>query len=179
MRLEKFGLRLHPDKTRLMEFGRFAEGDRKKRGDGCPKTFDFLGFTHYCCKTRKGRFRLGRKPIAKRMARFVKRMCTKLRQRMHQPVHQTGKWLGQVLNGWLNYYSVPWSMPSLRRCYKCLKWVWLRVLRRRSQRDQTTWEQLETLVERYWPKLRIRHDWPTRRFTVTHASATQGRSRMR
>ncbi len=178
-RLEKFGLRLHPDKTRLIEFGRYAERDRKKRGDSRPKTFDFLGFTHYCRKTRKGHFGLGRKPIAKRMARFVKRIYTKLRQRMHQPVHQTGKWLGQVLNGWLNYYAVPWSMPSLRRCYKCLKWVWLRVLRRRSQRDQTTWEQLGTFVRRYWPKLRIRHDWPARRFTVMHANATQGRSRMR
>ena len=178
-RLKKFGLRLHPDKTRLIEFGRYAERNRRARREGRPKTFDFLGFTHYCRTTRKGHFGLGRKPIAKRLARFLKRVGATLRKRMHQPVHQTGVWLGQVLSGWLNYYAVPWSMPSLQRCYQCLKWIWLCVLRRRSQRDQTTWEQLELLVERYWPKLKIRHDWPARRFTVTHGSATRGRSRIR
>ncbi len=178
-RLEKFGLSLHPDKTRLIEFGRFAEEGCKKRRESRPKTFDFLGFTHYCRKTRKGRFGLGRKPIAKRMARFVMRIYVELRKRMHHSVHQTGKWLGQVLNGWLNYYAVPLSMPYLQRCYDRLKRIWLRVLRRRSQRDRTTWEQLYALIERYWPKLTIRHDWPTRRMTVRHVDATQGRSRMR
>jgi len=179
VRLEKFGLSLHPDKTRLIEFGRDAEGDRRDRGEGRPKTFDFLGFTHYCRKTRSGRFGLGRKPIAKRMARFLKRIRGELIRRMHHSVHETGKWLGQVLNGWLNYYAVPWSYPSLRRCYKCLKWIWLCTLRRRSQKDRTTWAQVSLLSERYWPKLKICHDWPARRFAVTHGNATQGRSRMR
>ncbi len=178
-RLEKFGLSLHPDKTRLIEFGRNAMEHRRKRGDGKPKTFDFLGFTHYCRKTRKGSFGLGRKPIAKRMVRFIKRIRRELWRRMHQSVHDTGLWLGQVLNGWLNYYAVPWSYRYLWRCFKCLKWVWLCILRRRSQKDRTTWEQLDILIERYWPKLNIRHDWPARRFSVKHASVTQGRSRMR
>ena len=178
-RLGKFGLSLHPDKTRLIEFGRDAEEHRRKLGEGKPKTFDFLGFTHYCRKTRGGTFGLGRKPIAKRMVRFLKRIRVELWRRMHQSVHETGKWLGQVLNGWLNYYAVPWSYWYLRRCFKSLKWIWLRVLRRRSQKDRTTWEQLQRLTERYWPKLKIRHDWPARRFSVRHASVTQGRSRMR
>lgn len=178
-RLEKFGLSLHPDKTRLIEFGRFAERDRRKRGEGRPKTFDYLGFTHYCRKTRSGGFGLGRKPIAKRMARFLKRTREELIRRMHRPVHETGTWLGQVLNGWLNYYAVPWSFRSLQRCYRCLRWIWLGVLRRRSQKDRTTWARLDLLTERYWPKLKIRHDWPAKRFAVTHVNATQGRSRMR
>ncbi len=179
IRLEKFGLCLHPDKTRLIRFGRFAERDRRKRGAGRPETFDFLGFTHYCRKTRKGKFGLGRKPIAKRMARFLKRIREQLIRRMHQPVHETGKWLGQVLNGWLNYYAVPTSTPYLKRCYARLRWIWLQVLRRRSQKDRTKWEQLNALTERYWPKPKVRHTWPDTRFTVMHASATQGRSRMR
>ena len=178
-RLEKFGLSLHPDKTRLIEFGRDAIEGRRNRGEDKPKTFDFLGFTHYCRKTRKGKFGLGRKPIAKRMARFIKRIRKELWHWMHQSVHDTGIWLGQVLNGWLNYYAVPWSSPYLRRCFRCLKWAWLCILRRRSQKDRTTWGQVEALTQRYWPKLKIRHDWPARRFSVMHASVTQGRSRMR
>ena len=178
-RLKQFGLRLHRDKTRLIEFGRFAERDRSKRGEGRPKTFDFLGFTHYCRKTRSGGFGLGRKPIAKRMARFLKRTQEELIRRMHRPVHETGQWLGRVLNGWLNYYAVPWSCQSLQRCFRRLEWIWLCVLRRRSQKDRTTWSQLELLIDRYWPKPEIRHDWPARRFSVTHDNATQGRSRMR
>ncbi len=178
-RLEKFGLSLHPDKTRLIEFGRHAEGNCRKRGERRPKTFDFLGFTHYCRKTQAGGFGLGRKPIAKRMTRFLNRIRDELRHRMHESVHDTGKWLGQVLNGWLNYYAVPWSYRYLRKCYGRLKWIWLCTLRRRSQKDRTTKEQLEVLTKRYWPKLRIRHDWPARRFTVKHGSATLGRSRMR
>ena len=178
-RLSKFGLRLHPEKTRLIEFGRLAEEERRKRGEGRPKTFDFLGFTHYCRKTRGGKFGLGRKPIANRMAGFLKRIRKELIRRMHHSVHRMGKWLGQVLNGWLNYYAVPWSYRSLQRCYKGLKWIWLQILRRRSQRDRTTWEQLGRWVARYWPKLGIRHDWPARRFTAMHGNATLGRSRMR
>ena len=178
-RLKKFGLRLHPDKTRWIEFGRFAETNRRKRGERRPETFDFLGFTHYCRKTRRGRFGLGRKPIAKRMVGFLKRMRETLIRRMHNPVHHTGRWLGQVLNGWLNYYVVPTSYPYLNRCYQRLRWIWMRTLRRRSQKDRTSWEQLDAWTERFWPKLNIRHDWPDRRYAVTHGSATQGKSRMR
>ena len=106
-RLGCFELDLHPDKTRLIEFGRFARKNRQHRGLGKPETFDFLGFTHYCEKDRKGRFQLGRKPVAKRMTRTLKRIKEELRRRMHHGVEETGKWLGQVLNGWLNYFAVP------------------------------------------------------------------------
>jgi len=116
-RLDKFGLSLHPDKTRLIEFGRFAEANRKRRGQSRPETFDFLDFTRYCRKIRSGRFGLGRKPIAKRMVRFLKRVQAQFIHRMHHPVDEVGRWLGQVLNGWLNYYAVPPSMLSLHRCY--------------------------------------------------------------
>ncbi len=178
-RLDTFGLRLHPRKTRLIEFGRFAEEDRRKRGEGRPETFDFLGFTHYCRRDRRGRFSLGRKPIAKRMARFLKRVKGQLIRLMHRPVHETGKWLGRVLNGWLNYYAVPTSYRYLASCYIRLYWIWMRVLRRRSQRDRTTWDTMDKLTAIHWPKLEIRHPWPSTRFTVKRAGATQGRSRMR
>ena len=112
-RFAQFGLELHPDKTRLLEFGRYAAANRKKRGQGRPETFDFLGFTHYCRRTRKGGFGLGRKPIAKRVRRTLQAVGGKLRKRMHADKVATGKWLGQVLNGWLNYYAVPTSYRSL------------------------------------------------------------------
>ncbi len=179
IRLEQFGLSLHPDQTRLIEFGRFAEQDRRERGERRPETFVFLGFPHYCRKTRTGRFGLGRKPIAKRMARFLKRVREQLQRRMHKNMHETGQWLGQVLNGWLNYYAVPTSYPYLERCYRQLKWIWLCILRRRSQRDCTQWEQIDAIAERYWPKLKIRHGWPTKRYAVKRWNVTQGRSRVR
>ena len=97
-----FGLDLHPDKTRLIEFGRFASKRRRERGQGKPETFDFLGFTHYCAETGQGRFQLGRKPEAKRMARTLKRLKEALRRRMHHKVVVTAKWLGKVVDGWLN-----------------------------------------------------------------------------
>ncbi len=113
-RLGRFELELHPDKTRLIEFGRFAIKDRRQRGLGKPETFDFLGFTHYCAKDRKGRFQLGRKPVSKRMVRTLKRIKEELRRRMHHDVRETGRWLGQVLNGWLNYFAVPTSFRTLQ-----------------------------------------------------------------
>ena len=174
-RFGSFGLELHPDKTRLIEFGRFAQSSRRKRGQGKPETFDFLGFTHYCTKTRRGHFQLGRKPAAKRMARTLKRMKEALRRRMHCNSKATAKWLGKVLDGWLNYYAVPNSYRYLQRFVIRLRRLWLRSLRRRSQKDRTTWADITRLQEAYWPKLGIRHPWPTERLTVI---PTQGRSRM-
>ena len=106
-RMSQFALELHPDKTRLVEFGRFAMADRRARGERRPETFDFLGFTHYCKKKRNGNFGLGRKPIAKRVTRTLKRVKAKLRERMHEDVHDTAQWLGRVVNGWLNYHCCP------------------------------------------------------------------------
>ena len=173
-RLEQFSLRTHPDKTRLIEFGRFAAANRRRRGQGKPETFDFLGFTHYCRKKRNGRFGLGRKPVGKRMRRTLQALRKALRRRMHRDVYETGRWLGQVLRGWLQYYAVPTSSRSLGTFVYQLKRIWMRMLRRRSQKDRFSWQRLARICRRLWPEVRIAHPWPDERFTVN----TGGRSRM-
>ena len=172
-RFRGFELGLHPDKTRLIEFGRFATGRRRVRGLGRPETFDFLGFTHYCMETRGGHFQLGRKPVAKRMTRTLKRIKEALRRRRHHNVEATAKWLGKVVNGWLNYYAVPTSFLFLSRFVDRLQRLWLKSLRRRSQKDRYQWTSLARLTATYWPRLKIRHPWPDQRFAV---SSTRGRS---
>ena len=174
-RFAAYGLEVHPEKTRLLEFGRFAEADRAKRGEGRPETFDFLGFTHYCRTQRNGRFGLGRKPVAKRMRRTLQAIKAELRKRMHANPKVTGRWLGRVLRGWLGYYAVPTSAPSLSRFVWFLRRLWLRVLRRRSQRDYFTWERQNALCRELWPRVTILYPWPSERFAVR----TQGGSRMR
>ena len=133
-RFERFDLALHPDKTRLIEFGRYATRDCRKRGQGRPETFDFLGLTHYCTETRRGNFMLGRKPVAKRVRRTLKRIKEALRRRRHDPVEGTARWLGRVVDGWLNYYAVPTSLRFLHRFIRSLRWLWWRTMRRRSQK---------------------------------------------
>ena len=172
-RLAGYGLSLHPDKTRLIEFGRFAVANRKKRGQGKPKTFDFLGFTHYCRRTGGGKFGLGRKPIAKRMSRKLRAIKRALKRRMHEDERETAQWLGQVLNGWMNYYAVPTSYPHLRRFRYYLQWLWLRTLRRRSQKDSFEWERLRALSDHLWPRTRILHPWPDQRFAVRYGYLTR------
>ena len=167
-RLGQFDLALHPAKTRLIEFGRFAEVDRRARGLGRPETFDFLGFSHYCTKTRSGRFGLGRKPAAKRMSRTLKLIAEVLRRRRHHDLHEVARWLGRVVNGWLNYYAVPTSARFLRSFTYILKRIWVKALRRRSQRDRFSWQRLQALVDRYCPKPWIRHPWPEQRFDVKY-----------
>ena len=125
-------LELNADKTRLIEFGRYAERNRRARGEGRPETFDFLGLKHYCRKDRNGRFGLGRKPVRKRMNRTLKRIKIELRGRWHDDVMDTGRWLGRVLRGWLNYYAVPTSFRYLRQFVWRLRRSWIRGLRRRS-----------------------------------------------
>ena len=167
---ERFGcfdLELHPDKTRLIEFGRFAKERRRQRGQGRPETFDFLGFTHYCTETRRGSFMLGRKPVAKRMSRTLKRIKEALRRRMHGDVTSTAKWLGKVVDGWLNYYAVPTSFLYLNRFIVRLKRMWLSIMRRRSQKDRFSWGQIAKLTARHWPKLELRHPWPAHRLAVS------------
>ena len=178
-RFESFELALHPDKTRLVEFGRFALENRRQRGEGRPETFDFLGFTHYCTNTRKGHFQLGRKPVAKRISRTLKRIREALRRRMHANVEDTARWLGKVLGGWLNYYAVPGSFRHLDRFVQRLKRMWRTMLRRRSQKDRAKWSSIDRLAERYWPRVEIRHPWPDQRLAVSaRHGATRGRSRM-
>ena len=163
-RLASFSLELHSDKTRLIEFGRFAEKSRRARGEGRPETFDFLGFTHYCLRTRDGWFGLGRKPVGKRVNRTLKRIGVELRRRMHHHPYEVARWLGKVLNGWLRYYAVPTSYRSLKRFVFRLRRMWLRVLRRRSQMDRTKLDKLGRVANAFWPPLKILHPWPDERF---------------
>ena len=174
-RLARFGLALHPDKTRLIEFGRFASADRKNRGQGKPETFEFLGMTHFCAKTRNGKFRLGRRPWRKRVGRTLRRIKEELRRRMHWGKHEVVRWLGRVIHGWLNYFAVPGTSGALRAFVLAVKRLLLRTLRRRSQKDRTDWPAIDRLVGLHWPRPTIRHPWPDQRFAVM----TQGRSLVR
>lgn len=174
-RLAQFELVLHSDKTQLIEFGRFAKSARKKRGQHKPETFDFLGMTHFCDQSRKGRFRVGRKPSRKRVGRTLRRIKYELRKRMHTGTHVVTKWLGRVINGWLNYYAVPGTARYLRAFIQAVKRALLQTLQRRSQRDRFKWRKINTLVGYLWPKTTIRHPWPSQRLTVI----TQGRSLVR
>ncbi len=167
-RLGRFGLSLHPDKTRLVEFGRFANADRHRRGEGKPETFDFLGFTHFCATTRQGRSRLGRKPVAKRVNRTLARIGEVLRKRRHHDIWEVGAWLGRVCQGWLNYYAVPGSGRWLMGFRRRLQRLWMRELRRRSQRDRFNWKRLERMTAILWPRVFTRHPWPDQRFAVNH-----------
>ena len=165
-RLGRFDLALHPDKTRLIEFGRFARANRRKRGQGKPETFDFLGMTHFCEQTRKGRFRVGRKPSRKRVRRTLRRIKEALRMRRHDNRHETARWLGRVIHGWLTYHAVPGSGHDLQRFILQCTWPLMRALRRRSQRDRTDWEDTVLLTTAHWPKATIRHPWPNQRLVV-------------
>ena len=167
-RLASFSLELHPDKTRLIEFGRFATASRRARGERRPETFDFLGFTHHCLTTRNGEFGLGRKPIGKRVDRTLRRIGAELRRRMHHNPYEVAKWLGRIPDGWLHYYAVPTSFRSLKRFEFRLRRMWLRVLRRRSQMDRSKLDKLGRVAAAFWPPVKVLHPWPDARFAVTH-----------
>jgi group II intron reverse transcriptase/maturase len=168
-RLKKFGLELHPDKTRRIEFGRFAESNRRKRGEGKPETFDFLGFTHISGKSRSGSFVLKRETIAKRMVAKLKETKQQLRQRMHDPVKQTGQWLRSVVQGYFNYHAVPGNVSrmSLFRYRVTRLWRW--ALRRRGQQHRPKWAQIGRLVDRWLPTPRVLHPYPSMRFAANHS----------
>jgi hypothetical protein len=168
-RLQKFGLELHPDKTRLIEFGRHAAENRKRRGEGKPEVFDFLGFTHMCGTTRKtGRFIVKRKTIRKRLSAKLNELKGELRRRWHQPVAEVGKWLKSVVQGYFNYHAVPGNMDSLNTFRAQVIWRWYRALRRRSQRDRMTWERFWPLVDRWIPSAKILHPHPNVRFDAKY-----------
>ena len=168
-RLASFSLDLHPDKTRLIEFGQHAIARRRARGERRPETFDFLGFTHYCRTTRTGRPGLGRKPMRSRVNRTLKRIKAELRRRMHHDRYEVARWLGRVVDGWLRYYAVPTSFPYLKQFTFRLMRLWRRVLRRRSQKDRFTLAKVGALARAFWPPLSIRHPWPNQRFAVNHS----------
>jgi group II intron reverse transcriptase/maturase len=166
----KFGLELHPEKTRLIEFGRYAAERRNKRGQGKPETFNFLGLTHICGKTRKGAFTIKRKSISKKMRAKLQEIKTQLLRCLHGDVKDTGRWLRQVVQGWFNYHAVPGNFPSLNRFRTAVTRLWLRTLRRRSQRGRVwNWNRMQSLCQRWLPKPRILHLYPNQRLIVTHS----------
>jgi group II intron reverse transcriptase/maturase len=167
-RLKEFGLELHPDKTRRIEFGRYAEQNRKKRGEGKPETFDFLGFSHICGKNRRGKFALKRKTIAKRMRAKLQEIKQELRRRMHDPIEQTGKWLQSVIQGYFNYHAVPGNIEPLKVFSERGKRHWRRALRRRGQTRRPNWARFLRLVSRWFPKPQILHPYPDARFAASH-----------
>jgi RNA-directed DNA polymerase len=168
-RLRKFGLELHPDKTRLIEFGRYATERRKQRREGKPETFNFLGFTHICGQTRKdGQFLVLRKTIRKRLLAKVKEVKIALWRRMHQPLAEVGKWLRSVVQGYFNYHAVPGNLASLRHFREEVCKRWLRVLCRRSQKSRITWELMAAFVAQWLPEPKTLHPYPTTRFAAKH-----------
>lgn len=167
-RLAQFGLALHPDKTRLIEFGRYAGKNRVAHGEGKTETFDFLGFTHCCSKTRTGRFKILRLTVKKRMYATLKAIRAKLRKRMHDSNPSVGKWLGSVVRGYFNYFAVPGNSYRLCSFRSEICRAWRRMFQRRSQRHRLPWTKFRELVECYIPKYRNTHPYPNERFRVNY-----------
>jgi RNA-directed DNA polymerase len=166
-RFHRFNLELHPEKTRLIEFGRFAVERRKRRGEGKPETFDFLGFTHMCGKTRKGKFTVRRKTVANRLRRKLHEVKRTLRKRMCLPIPSQGTWLRAVLLGYYRYFAVPRNSSLLRVFREGILRSWCRTLRRRSQRHRITWRRMYALAQQWLPQPRILHPYPAQRLCVT------------
>jgi hypothetical protein len=170
LRFEEFALSLHPDKTRLIEFGRRAVADRAQRGLGKPETFSFLGFTFICGKSRAGKFLIHRKSRRDRVRAKLKEVKEELRRRMHGPIREQGEWLKQVVSGFSNYHAVPTNVRTLVAFRYHVIDLWRRTLRRRGQKHRMTWQQIGTLADHWLPKPRILHPWPNQRFAVKHPS---------
>ena len=167
-RLGKFVLTLHPEKTRLIEFGRFAAERRKRRGLGKPETFDFLGFTFICGTTRTGKFQIKRRTRRDRMRAKLKMVQEEMWRRMHQPIAIQGKWLSYVVNGYFNYHAVPTNFRALVAFRSEIARRWRRVLTRRSERTKLNWKEMNRLLDDWLPKPRILHPWPDQRFAVRY-----------
>jgi RNA-directed DNA polymerase len=167
-RFGTFALSLHPDKTRLIEFGRHAAADRRKRGVGRPETFSFLGFTYICGRSRRGYFQLQRKTRRDRLRAKLGEIKVELHRRMHQPIPVQGSWLGRVVTGHFAYYAVPTNARALSAFRHYVTDLWRRTLRRRSQKDGFTWDRMTKLADHWLPAPRILHPWPDKRFAVKH-----------
>ncbi len=165
-RLATFGLELHPEKTRLIEFGRFVAANRKRKGRGKPETFDFLGFTHACGTTRKGRFVVLRLTMRKRLRAKLQEINTTLRRRWHDPVPEIGRWLASIIRGHVNYYGVPLNFNRLQAFHHQVVCLWKRALSRRSQKAHVTWERMRRIVRRCLPPARIMHPYPDQRLCL-------------
>jgi RNA-directed DNA polymerase len=167
-RLRAFSLTLHPEKTRLIEFGRLAAKNRALRGPGKPETFRFLGFTFICAKSRKGTFQLRRKSRADRIKARLLEIKEALRERRHVPIPEAGKWLAQVVSGYFACHAVPTNSPALHAFRYHVVLLWHRHLCRRNQRARVVWERMTKLADDYLPKPRILHPWPGVRFAAKH-----------
>ncbi len=167
-RLGSFGLTLNVQKTRLIEFGRYAAPNRKRRGQSKPETFDFLGFTHCCSTNRKGWFQIQRLTVKKRMRATIKAIRDKLVQRMHEPVAVVGKWLGRVVQGYFNYHAVPGNLYRLGQMRQEICGLWRKILKRRSQRHKLPWDRFRRLANLFIPALRNMHPYPEARFYASH-----------
>jgi group II intron reverse transcriptase/maturase len=167
-RLQKFALTLHPEKTRLIEFGRFAAERCERRGLGKPETFNFLGFTFICGKTRAGKFQIKRKTRRDRMRAKLKTIKEEMWRRMHQPIPAQGKWLWHVVRGYFNYHAVPTNFRALVAFRTEIAKRWYRVLTRRSERTSLNWAQMKQLIDDWLPKPRILHPWPNKRLAVSY-----------
>ena len=166
-RFRKFALELHPEKTRLLEFGPFAAKNRKRRGEGKPETFNFLGFTHICAKKRSnGMFTVLRQTMRKRLQVKLNEVKTELRQRLHDPMPEVGQWLRSVVSGHFRYYGVPMNSPALNVFRFQVGWLWSRALSRRSQTGRVPLERMRRLVARWLPLAQIHHPYPLRRMGV-------------
>jgi hypothetical protein len=170
-----FGLELHPDKTRLIQFGRFAAERRAERRLGRPETFDYLGFTHICAKTRDGRFFLKRITISKRMRAKLKEIKVLLKRRRHEPIPVQGMWLASVVRGHFAYYAVPGNISAVTAFRLQVVRHWFKALRRRSQRTRLNWARMDRLEKRWLPRAEVLHPYPEVRF----AANTRGGSRVR
>jgi hypothetical protein len=178
-RLAKFGLELHPQKTRLIEFGRYAAERRKKRGEGKPETFNFLGFTHICGSHHQtGHFTVHRRTIGKRMAAKLKDIRAKLRMRMHARVAGTVAWLQQVVRGYFQYHALPGNWARLKAFHRDVQRIWFQALRRRSQRSRLSWERFRERLAVLLPPVQILQPYPDVRFDAKHPNI-RGKNRVR
>ena len=165
----RFGLELHPDKTRLIEFGRFAVRERKRRGEGKPETFTFLGFTHFCGHlTSSGSFNVWRITAKKRMVAKLHVIKAELQRRKHHRTSEAGAWLRKVMQGYYQYHAVPGNTGQLRVFRRRVCRLWRSVLVRRSQRAQVGWDRLNPLLDRWIPQPRVLHPYPDKRFDAIH-----------
>ena len=167
-RFAKFGLELHPGKTRLIEFGRYAAVNRARRGLGKPETFGFLGFTHICAKSRNGRYWVKRITIAKRLRAKLREVKDQLRRRMHRPGPEQGRWLASVVNGHMAYYAVPGNRAAITAFRDQVTRLWFKSLRRRSQKTRINWTRMHRIATRWLPPPRNTHPYPSVRFAAMH-----------
>jgi len=166
-RMKQFHLELHPEKTRLLEFGPYAIDQRQWRGEGKPETFNFLGFTHICVKKKSnGRFTVLRQTIRKRLQAKLNEVKAELQRRMHEPIPEQGKWLRAVVGGHFRYYGVPMNQPALALFRFRVGRYWHRSLSRRSQNGRVLWDRMRRLLTRWLPLPSVCHPYPLRRMGV-------------